>query len=458
MAKADDKPSSSADDDDDLRASRKQRRIDAQMLAALYSAEDAEIGRFRKVRLGRDCPIPDDRLLQARDVLERMVELLRGKQDGSWQALEDAFDDVAQDAAPVSPPPPTTASPSTQAVPPRTTPIQTLREDTDVGLADATLSIPAETPPTFEPPRPPSKPAPKPAPKTDPPRTARGTERPPGESGDDEGDRPTTPPAPPVEPSWATPAMRSESPPPSAAPPMATRTRAWMQRPPAQPPQPWGQAYAPGSLPQQPPMHAPPAPGSHPQMQPQPYHHQAHGPPSSQPLGEAYDPSFAPTQTREPTPPLFPKPSTDEAPGSEHTPAVGMILEEQPPDSRTDPHRALPPPPPPLRRAGKRKVAQTLPFRDDDHKTMELTLSSQAHCFALTVEEFAAHCAEREITGDDDRRRLNRRYDITDEDARAVLEQSFKLRFERDPSLRSRWEQAYVKYSTLLRQRMQREI
>ena len=174
---------------------------------------------------------------------------------------------------------------------------------------------------------------------------------------------------------------------------------------------------------------------------------QAHG---QQPADPPYDASFAATETREPTPPLFDKPHTDVAPASSRTPVAGTIVTDTPPpDSHTDPHTPAPSPSPP-------PPSYATPMRDpkdEEGATTELTFSSMAHCFALSVDEYAALCAERDNSEPELLRKIEKRYDITTPPHRRALQQTFNSRFDRDPSLRERWEQSYTRYSTLVRAR-----
>jgi hypothetical protein len=102
----------------------------------------------------------------------------------------------------------------------------------------------------------------------------------------------------------------------------------------------------------------------------------------------------------------------------------------------------LPAPPPPL----------PFPSGDEHGPTKVITYASLSHGLALGVEDYAALCAER-----DERRErhleIHERYDVVGDRTRAALDRLFELRFMRDPSLRSVWQQHYVRFKTVLRQR-----
>jgi hypothetical protein len=178
-------------------------------------------------------------------------------------------------------------------------------------------------------------------------------------------------------------------------------------------------------------------------------------PPSSQqPLGDSYDPSFAPTEVREPTPPLFAPPNGGtEAPESSKTPVTDNAFgPNSAPDSQTDPNAPAPTPSPlPTKSERPGFMSKT---HDLDGKTQELSFISQAHCYALSVDEYAAFCAERDACDPAALRRLERRYDVT-QISREPVETVFKLRFERDPALRAQWQQAYTRYAAIVSQRQQ---
>jgi len=98
-----------------------------------------------------------------------------------------------------------------------------------------------------------------------------------------------------------------------------------------------------------------------------------------------------------------------------------------------------------------------LPFKSErvGSTTAELSFSSQAHMFALTVEEYAALCAERELVAPEHVEETEKAYDINDPEMREAVDELFRLRFDRDPTLHGRWQQAYARYSTLLRDQQQ---
>ena len=74
-AKESDRPES---DEQAERDARKRRRVDAQMLAALHSADEEELDRFRRQRLGRDSEVTHEDLVRAREILEVLVVVVPG--------------------------------------------------------------------------------------------------------------------------------------------------------------------------------------------------------------------------------------------------------------------------------------------------------------------------------------------------------------------------------------------
>ncbi|MEQ9319834.1 MAG: hypothetical protein RIF41_11795, partial [Polyangiaceae bacterium] len=87
-AKESDRPES---DEQAERDARKRRRVDAQMLAALHSADEEELDRFRRQRLGRDSEVTHEDLVRAREILEVLVVALRDDADERWRMIERAW-------------------------------------------------------------------------------------------------------------------------------------------------------------------------------------------------------------------------------------------------------------------------------------------------------------------------------------------------------------------------------
>ncbi|MEQ9325005.1 MAG: hypothetical protein RIF41_37910, partial [Polyangiaceae bacterium] len=258
---------------------------------------------------------------------------------------------------------------------------------------------------------------------------------------------------------------------------------------PPQGPAAWGQAYALGSLPAQGPLTPPMQAAAHPPVHPQAPHphavtppipavqnvHQgtapvapahgthpmtnqpaqvaayaqqraAQGPPSSQsPFQQSAD-------VREPTPPLFTTqrvdPTTAPAPVSARTP-VHTELDLPPPSERTDPHML-----------GKMLPREGKPFDPTEtvamsaaqkrmSRTAQLSFASSSHAFALTVEEYATLCAQRDLEPDN-AHRIERRYDIPDDRVRDAVDRAFELRFEADDSLEDAFKEAYARSKALL--------
>lgn len=83
--------------------------------------------------------------------------------------------------------------------------------------------------------------------------------------------------------------------------------------------------------------------------------------------------------------------------------------------------------------------------------TAPLSYTSQAHSLALSVRDYAALCAERELAPDRDSE-IHERYDVHGEAARKLLDDLFAQRFARSPSLRSVWEQHRLRFLARLRQ------
>lgn len=90
--------------------------------------------------------------------------------------------------------------------------------------------------------------------------------------------------------------------------------------------------------------------------------------------------------------------------------------------------------------------------RSEEGGTVQLSFSSLAHGFALTVQEYAALCAER----DDDPSRvgaLRARYGIPEVRGHAALDRYFEQLFARDPAMKALWQHHYRRYSALVQQR-----
>ena len=88
----------------------------------------------------------------------------------------------------------------------------------------------------------------------------------------------------------------------------------------------------------------------------------------------------------------------------------------------------------------------------DEGGTVQLSFSSMAHGFALTVEEYAALCAER----DEDPSRLGAlraRYGIAEVVGHAALDRYFEQLFVRDPAMRTLWQRHYRHYTTIVQGR-----
>ena len=277
-----------------------------------------------------------------------------------------------------------------------------------------------------------------------------------------------------------------------------------------------GQAYAPGSMPQQG-AYASPPPGyaghAHPNAAPatvvagggippqaqqtQPMQGQvpaypvhAIGSPPPQPAPSSYEfnepAKFNETavhhpveeEVREPTPPLFKTipdgktmvPSSTR--GGTMPPAPGTIppptqppppeIEEPPPQSTTSPNTPLPDPSPsppasevtPPARSGDDLADGIEDGRRnkrgfvEDGKTTQLSFTSAAHPFAMSVEQYAGLCAERDLCdGDTERvRKIHKRYEIGDQRARSLVDRLFKLRFDAEPELETTWREQYARF------------
>lgn len=196
---------------------------------------------------------------------------------------------------------------------------------------------------------------------------------------------------------------------------------------------------------------------------------------------------FIEEEGREPTPPLF-KPIGDKtivAPPSVR--GTGTIppprtepprdSEPPPPQSTTSPNTPMPDPSPLPPVADVTPPASQLdldaldadatlqanvtqpvaPLRSfvEDGKTTQLSFTSQAHPFALTVDQYAALCAERDLCTDDVERvrKIHKRYEIADKRAKSLVDRLFKLRFEEDPDLEESWRVSYERFTVRFRDR-----
>jgi hypothetical protein len=202
---------------------------------------------------------------------------------------------------------------------------------------------------------------------------------------------------------------------------------------------------------------APPAryaPPPHPAMAPS--GHPAHAAPAHTPAAQAgYAPAYpyadAAAAKRETTPRVF---SPRDA---EPTPPAGYPVPPPRADPPTPtsldlrPHRGTSPaadsdsPPPPPARMRTAELGH-----DEEGKTIQLSFASHAHALALSIEEYAALCAERDVAPE---RAIEteQRYDVYDARGREIVERAFELRFRREPALRERWQQAYREFVGMLR-------
>jgi hypothetical protein len=95
---------------------------------------------------------------------------------------------------------------------------------------------------------------------------------------------------------------------------------------------------------------------------------------------------------------------------------------------------------------------RALPFIEADETTREVGFGSRAHPLALSVEEYAALCAER----DHDpaaTQRIQARYAIDDGRTRAAVDRMFQLLFAADPAEREAWQRHYRRFAELLRRK-----
>jgi hypothetical protein len=224
--------------------------------------------------------------------------------------------------------------------------------------------------------------------------------------------------------------------------PSATPDRASNKgREPAEPSpwvRPWGQAYAPGSVPGAPRSAGPTS--------------SAYGSPPSR---EIASPLRSDRDRGEHTQLMRYDDIDDGLTQESHTLPEGYA--PPPPSEPTQPHRSSEPGPSPAPPRATEIVSDSEAPRsvrrfqgEEDSATNQLSFTSHAHAFALTVEEYAAFCAERDRTPDK-ARAVARRYDLFDTEVAAAVERAFELRFARDPGLRARWQRAYASFSEILR-------
>lgn len=81
---------------------------------------------------------------------------------------------------------------------------------------------------------------------------------------------------------------------------------------------------------------------------------------------------------------------------------------------------------------------------DEDSATHELSLSSRAHPLAMSVEDYATFCAERDADPEHTVT-IARRYAIPDARVLALVSRSFEWRMARDADLHRRWREAYAR-------------
>lgn len=192
---------------------------------------------------------------------------------------------------------------------------------------------------------------------------------------------------------------------------------------------PWGQAYAPGSVPG---AAVASRPHASPSAYERPYDAVAEG--TQLMRYDAIDDaltqeSLAPLEGYDPPPPSEPThPHQSSEPGSSPTPPRATELI---PDSARTPARRPP--------------------SEEDSATNQLSFTSQAHALALSIEEYAAFCAERDHAPAT-LRAIARRYDLFDGATVTTVDRAFELRLARDPALRTRWQRAYDSFANSLRQ------
>ncbi len=114
--------------------------------------------------------------------------------------------------------------------------------------------------------------------------------------------------------------------------------------------------------------------------------------------------------------------------------------------------------------AGTPRGAEPLPFRrppdehheaeaaedEDEIQTQRLGYNSLAHCFAVTVEEYAAMRAELDVFPER-ANEIYERYEVVGDVDRRALGKLYDQRLSQEPTLRSLFEQHRVRYATLFR-------
>jgi hypothetical protein len=469
----DDEPDDGADDDEpalaqvpsergenDARGVQRQRRLDAQLLAALYNSNDDELSRFRRLRLGRDNDAPLESLLDARDLLELLVDAMRmGDDDEQWERVAQAVQ-AARGTGPHTIQAPEHDEDGDRPTWPPPTPRPTHPTPVD-WAAQQTSGNTAPIPPAGV--HAPGQPAPPyPAPPAPWGAASWGQAYAPGSLPPQPQARPYYPPA-----AYAAHAHA----PPSHVPPMSSAVSSGV---------PSGYAQVPsGHVPAYP-VHPIGGGGTYADFADTATAFAEKTPAAPRTPRTPY--RIQDEETREPTPPMF-KPiapsghvgrtTTVAAPESVAAPRsagpprtrtgtlppVGTDSRTPhdstpPPQSTTSPNTPAPessPPPPPVRGGDPDATTQTgRVFRDDDGATTQLSFASRAHALAMTVDQYAALCAERDLFPERTRE-VERRFDVQDARLRAVVDRLFELRFERDPTMRSRWQDLYASHKTRLR-------
>lgn len=453
------------------------RRLQGQLLAGLVCTDDGELGAFRRLRLGLDATVSDAQLALLREHLRLAALALHDPEAPFWQGL-DAFDDSLAD----------------EATPPESRTDPQLKTDPFLRLPKA---------------RPPRSSAPPPSEDH---RTTRqalpangdaspSTERTPAVVQRDEGygygpvpmhgfgAGATAAATMAMTPAGGAPAVSSHTPlggvarahgGPMSAPvpssgvhggaphgaagqhPPGPHSQAAPEAPPSGGGEddpwvrPWGQPYAPqqGSS----------TPSAEPQPASLPPHRDGYQPmghdPSYDGIPPYHDPdasydAIPPTPSRDLSygaipPPGAPPPG---APPPGYPPAArGTNPGIAPPDDAyptaspsepTYPHRSSHPEPSP----------PPAPVQGDVEPTRLDPIVSLAHGLALSVEEYAALCAERDYQGPHAHEATQARYDVHSPASWEATRQAFALRFSRDQALRHQWEQAYYRFTAHLRHR-----
>lgn len=204
----------------------------------------------------------------------------------------------------------------------------------------------------------------------------------------------------------------------------------------------WGQAYAPGSLPAD----------SHDEMTPprgmaQPGLAQAQALAGYAERG-GYDVPPPTSNDGQPTALMSNITQTLDPEAFDALMAAQSYGAPPPPSERTAPHQT---PASPDRPPARHRSSIPPRSREEDSATHQLSFTSKAHPLAMSLEEFAAYCAERDH---EPGRSLAvaRRYEMPDEHVARVVTRSFELRFARDPKLRRQWQRAYEHFAHALRQ------